>query len=218
MRPRERYALFGPEESTDADLLALIIGVGAGGRSTHELAASLLERFGSLAGVAQAPVEALRRVSGVGPARAVRLHAALHAGRRAAQGVRAAIPNVRTPESAWALLRPGLEDKMQEELHALYMDRRGQVLWLCPLTRGNDHATLVEPRQVLRPAVQCGASSVIIAHNHPSGDPTPSQEDIAVTRRLVSAGKIVGVDIVDHLIIGQGCFTSLKVDGFIADR
>lgn len=213
MRPREQYSVYGPEQSTDEELLALIIGVGAAGRSTLELASGLLSRFGGLAGVAQAPVEALRKESGIGPARAVRLHAALQAGRRAAHGPRPSVPCVRGAADAWELLRPGLEAREAEELHGLYLDRRGQMLCLKHLTRGDDGATIVEPRQIFRPAVQCGAASVIIAHNHPSGDPTPSEQDLAVTRRLVSAGRILGVSLLDHLILGRGCYISLKTEG-----
>lgn len=218
MRPREQYTLYGPERFTDEELLALIIGLGSAGRSSRELAAALLGRFGALPAVAEAPVEALRQVPGIGPARAVRLHAALQAGRRAARGVGSASPQVRGAEDAWLLLRPGLEGLEQEELHALYLDRRQQVLALRPLTRGSDGATIVEPRQVFRPAVQCGATSVIVAHNHPSGDPSPSAEDLAATRRLASAGQILGISLMDHLILGRGCYLSLRAEGALPAR
>lgn len=218
MRPRERYTLFGPERFTDTELLALIIGLGAAGQSSQELAGALLARFGDLSSLAAAPVEAIRAVPGIGPARAVRLHAALQAGCRAARASRRGEPVVLCPEDAWELLRPGLEGQESEELHALYLNRRRQVLALRPLTRGTDSQTLVEPRQVFRLAVQCGASGVIVAHNHPSGDPSPSGQDLDITRRLVSAGRLLGIELVDHLILGGDGFVSLQRDGHMSPR
>ena len=217
MRNRERYALYGPEHFTDTELLALIIGLGCAGQSSGELAAALLSRFGGLPQLLNAPVSALEQVPGIGPARAVRLHAALHAGQRVARAQRREPAIVRSPEDAWHLLRPNLEALESEELHALYLSRRNVVIALRPLTRGTDQTTIVEPRQVFRPAVQCGAASVIVAHNHPSGDPTPSGLDIEATHRLVAAGRVLGVALVDHLILGAGTFVSLGRWGEIAD-
>ncbi len=215
MRPRERYTLLGPEQSTDAELLALILGVGAAGKSTLELGQSLLERFGDLPGVSRAPVEALRRVPGVGPARAVRLHAALQAGRRATRGAHRPPELVRTPDQAFEMLRHGLEDRDTEELHALYLDRKGRVSALIMLSRGSEGATVADPTQVFRPAVQCGAQAVILAHNHPSGDLAPSDADLMVTRRLLAAGRLLGIELTDHLIIGRGCYVSLRNEGHL---
>ena len=217
MRHRERYALFGPEHFDDAELLALIIGLGCAGKTAGELAATLITRFGSLAQLCNAPVSALEQVSGIGPARAVRLHAALHAGQRVARAQRREPAIIRCPEDAWHLVRPNLEALETEELHALYLSSRRAVIALRPLTRGSDQTTIVDPRQVFRPAVQCGAASVIVAHNHPSGDPTPSAADISATHRLAAAGRVLGIELVDHLILGAGTFTSLGRMGEIPE-
>lgn len=215
MRPREMYTIYGPDQRTDAELLALIIGTGAAGQSSQELAEGLLARFGDLRGLAETPVEALRKARGIGPARAVRLHAAIQLGKRAAATRGLARHVVITPDDAWQLLRPGLEHREAEELHALYLDRKRAVLGLRDLTRGSESATVVEPRQIFRMAVQVGASALIVAHNHPSGDPAPSDDDLAATRRLVSAGRLLGVPLLDHLIIGHGCYVSLQAEGVV---
>jgi len=151
-------------------------------------------------------------VVGLGQARAVRIHAACSLAQRASRSRR---PGIRVVDAstAWRVLRPGLEHLEHEELHALYLDRGGRVLHLRRLTVGNDALTIVDPRQVLRPAVQLSASSVVVAHNHPSGDPTPSREDREVTARLAHAARIVGVRLLDHLVLGAGRFVSLAEQG-----
>lgn len=217
MRHRERYTLYGPERFNDEELLALIIGLGSAGCSAQELAANLLSRFGTLAQLCQAPVTALEAVPGIGPARAVRLHAALHAGQRVARANRREPAVIRSPDDAWHMLRTNLEALETEELHALYLSRRNVVIALRPLTRGSDVQTIIDPRQVFRPAVQCGAAGVIVAHNHPSGDPTPSPSDISATHRLVAAGRILGVQLMDHLILGAGTYVSLGQQGEISE-
>ncbi len=218
MRNRERYAMYGPEGFNDEELLALIIGLGAAGKTSQQLAVNLLQRFGNLAQLCAAPVNALEQTPGIGPARAVRLHAALHAGQRIARSNRREPATIRSPEDAWHLLRPNLEALEHEELHALYMTRRNVVVALRPLTRGSDIQTIMDPRQVFRPAVQCGAAGVIIAHNHPSGDPTPSSTDISATHRLAAAGRVLGVELLDHLILGSGRFVSLSQEGELGPR
>ena len=215
MRIRERYAMFGPEGFNDEELLALIIGLGAAGQSPQQLAVNLLQRHGTLSQLCTAPVSSLEQTPGIGPARAVRLHAALHAGQRAARSNRREPATIRTPEDAWHMVRPNLEALEHEELHALYLSRRNVVIALRPLTRGSDQATIMDPRQVFRPAVQCGAAGVIIAHNHPSGDPTPSCTDISATQRLAAAGRVLGVALLDHLILGSGRFVSMGRAGEI---
>ena len=214
MRARERYATGGPAAFGEAELVALIVGTGVGGRSTLEIAGGLLDRFGGLHGLAHAhPVE-LEAVDGVGPARAIRLHAALELGRRAARP----LPprgTVLTAIEAYRELGPGLDGLEVEELHAMYLDRRRKVLAVHALTRGSDGFTVVDPRQIYRPAIGLGASAVIVAHNHPSGDPTPSEMDRDVTRRVAHAGKVLGIPLLDHLVIGGGRYVSLAQQGVL---
>ncbi len=220
MQAREHYAHHGPAPLSDEALLALVIGTGVatrtGHRSAERIAAALLSQHGGLRGLARASVGGLARVPGVGPARAVRLHAALALGRRAcSERDGPGPPIVASPDDAWRLLRPDLEAQPAEELHALYLGVRGHLKARRCLTRGSDRNTVVDPRQVFRPAVELAASSVVVAHNHPSGDPSPSEADVEVTRRLASAGRVLGVHLVDHLVLGQGRYVSLAQEGVL---
>lgn len=209
MGARERYALLGPSGVGDVELVALLLGTGSAGRSALEIAADLLQRHGGLRELAEAEPEVLaREVPGMGLARAVRVHAALEAGRRANRQRRSPDP-IRTPRDAARLLTPSLAGQVVEELHALYLDRGLRVVAQRTLTRGSDGLTVVDPRQVFRPAVQLGAVHVVLAHNHPSGDPTPSAMDREVTRRVHRAGQVLGVSLVDHLVIADGGWRSL---------
>ena len=201
MRPRERYTLFGAPQFGDDELLALVLGVGDARHTAVETARALLDRFGGLRGLADAPVEGLTQIAGVGAARAVRLHAALQVGLRAARSHVETPSVVNSAATAVAALRAGFEGLHTEELHALYLNRRLQPLAVRALTRGTESATLVDPRQVFRPAIQCGAAFVVAAHNHPSGDLSPSADDLAITQRLVAAGRLLGVPLLDHLIL-----------------
>ena len=215
MRARERYAQQGPDRFPDDELLALVIGLGDAQRSNLDIARDLLARFGDLRGALDAPVDGLMRVPGLGLARAVRVHAALHVGHRAGRPRAVHSGPLITPEDSLAVLQPLMSGLLVEELHGLYLDRRSRLLNHRVLTRGSDDCTIVDPRQVFRPAVQMGVCSVIVAHNHPSGDPTPSTQDIGSTRRLVAAGRLIGVELVDHLILGQDSWVSLRAEGVL---
>ena len=215
MQARERYTLLGPEGFGDGELLSLILGTGTPGQPVAEISRNLLDRFGGMGGLAQAPPSALVGVPGVGPARAVRIHAALQAGGRAARRLPREAPTLNTPERAWRWLRPGLEAQPVEELHALFLDRRSRLICSRLITRGSEAHTIVEPRQLFRIALQLSATALVVAHNHPSGDPTPSVQDREVTQRLASVGQVVGIPLLDHLVIGAGTYSSLAALGMI---
>jgi DNA repair protein RadC len=212
MQQRERYAVDGPEQYGAVELLALVLGTGAAGRSTRAIAADLLDKFDGVHGLAHAPVEALTHVSGVGLARAVRVHAACALARR---GDRAETAQITEPRDAERVLAGALRGLPHEELHALYLARRGRLLAHRRLTRGNDRLTIVDPRQVLRPAVQLGAVAVVLGHNHPSGDPTPSAQDLACTERVGAAAAVLGVQLVDHVVVGATRCVSLAAEGLL---
>jgi DNA repair protein RadC len=212
MQPRERYTLLGPEGFGDLDLIALILGTGAAGRSSRSIATDLVDRFGGLPAMAQAPVEALAAVRGVGPVRAVRIHASLALGRRC-QALPIPETPIRTAEDAVAWFQPAFQGLLHEELHGIYLDRRGRPLAYRRLTRGHDGATIVDSRQVLRPAVELGSTGVVLGHNHPSGDPEPSAEDRAVTRRVQSAANVLGIRLVDHVVVAGDRHVSMAARG-----
>jgi DNA repair protein RadC len=213
LRPRERYAHDGPQTFGDADLIALVLGTGTPGRSPNAIAAALLERFEGLGGLTRAQVPEIAQVPGVGPVRAIRLHAALEAGRRSLRAAAVLERPVSTAHDAWTALGPPLQGLPDEELHALYLDRRRRPLARRRLTQGSDAFTVVDPRQVFRPAIGLAASAVILAHNHPSGDPTPSPQDRDVTRRVAAAGKVLGIALLDHLVVGAIGYCSLAEEG-----
>lgn len=215
MQPREHYVAHGPNPLADEALLALVLGTGVAGRPAPAIARAVLDRCDGLPGLARAPVQTLASVPGVGLARAVRIHAAMALARRADSSQRPASPIVAGPADAWRCLAPLLEGSEVEELHALYLTRRSRLLAHRALTRGSDNHTVVDPRQVFRVAVELGAAAVIVAHNHPSGDPTPSEADAEVTRRLASAGRVLGIPLIDHLVLVRGAYTSLAAQGVL---
>jgi DNA repair protein RadC len=217
MRPRERYLLHGPQQLGDEELLALALGTGCAGLPARQVAAALLRRAGGVAGLLAMGPGAMRTVPGLGPARGVRLHASLELGRRAlhfeeeGQAVKEAV-------DALAWFRPRLAGLAREELHALMLDRRHRVLAYLELSRGNEAHTIVDPRQVFREALLHRASAVIVAHNHPSGDPAPSGADVDVSLRLEQAGRLLGVELLDHLVVAGGRWCSLRERGLLPAR
>ncbi len=215
MHQRERYLHHGPSLFGDTELLALALGAGTASRTALSIAADLLDHFGSVAALSRALPQELSRVAGVGPASSTRLHASLSLARRARVLTEHPSP-VLTPEHAYRILGPGLQELRHEELHAVYLDRRRRPLGQRALTRGSDGFTVVDPRQIYRPAIALGASAVVLAHNHPSGDPTPSGQDVAVTERVVQAGRVLGVPLLDHLVVAGERFTSLAREGYVA--
>jgi DNA repair protein RadC len=191
------------------ELLALVIGSGSPGSSVSAVAAGLASDFPSLAGLASADVGTLESLSGVGPATAARLVAAFELGRRAAAEVEPAEAPIRGPADVFRRMGPRLRDVRQEEFHALLLNTRHRVLREVLVTRGILDASLIHPREVFRVAVGEGAAGVILVHNHPSGDPTPSAEDRAVTRQLSAAGRALGIPVLDHVVVGRGRYVSL---------
>lgn len=212
--PRERYLIEGSDDLGDADLLALVLETGCSGRSAQQIAREVLDHCGGIMGVGQEPALALARIKGVGPARAVRLHAALCLGKRSMRG-RGDERLVQSADDALSHFRPRLEGLPHEELHGLFLNRRHAVMAYHVLTRGNDAHTIVDPRQVYRTAVMVGAAAVVVAHNHPSGDPSPSVADVEVTQRLSQAGRLLGIDLLDHVIVAGGRSRSLREEGLM---
>jgi DNA repair protein RadC len=190
----------GPDTFGDTELLALVLGTGAGGRSVAQIAESLLRRYDGLAGVARADPKAIADDAG------------LVLGRRALRHPARPTP-IEGPQHAWQVLGAGLTGLGHEELHVLLLDRRRRPIARRALTRGSDSVTVVDPRQVYRVAIELGAAAVVLAHNHPSGDATPSRQDRDVTRRMAEAGRVLGVTLLDHLVIGDGRYVSLAEEG-----
>ena len=214
-RPRERLSRLGAEALSEQELLACILGRGVAGDSVLISAQRLLAAFDSLRGIAEASVEQLSAVHGIGPAKAVQLKAAVELARRLALGPEAPAAAIESVEAAAALLRPHLLDKKKEHFVALLLDNRHRLIRLSPIAIGSLSATLVHPRELFREAIVASAAAVIVAHNHPSGDPSPSEHDVELTARLIKAGALIGIEVLDHLILGAGGVVSLRAEGLI---
>jgi len=215
-RPRERLRAHGPQALSAAELLAVVVGSGAAGGSALHVAQAVLGRFdGSLRRLATTPVAALTRVRGVGPARAVAIHAALELGRRlAAEGRDDGTP-ITSPRDVWQLYAPRLQDLPVEEFHVAVLDAQHRLERDVLVTRGILNSSLVHPREVFREAIAERAAAVILVHNHPSGDPSPSPEDRAVTDQLVAAGRLLDIPVHDHVIVGRGRYASFAEAGLL---
>lgn len=214
MQPREEFARRGAENVADEVILAILLRTGTQGKNVTELARELLRRYKGLASLAKADFEELRnlKIKGLGQVKCMELAAALEIGRRAAlhqQAARRDDAAIREPESAYRILAPLARSQQQEIFWVLLLDTKNKLIGQpVETTRGLLDSSPVHPREVFSRAIRYSAKSVILAHNHPSGDPTPSKEDIDITRRLVEAAKILGIRVVDHVIVGRSTDTS----------
>ncbi|MBI2885318.1 MAG: DNA repair protein RadC [Candidatus Omnitrophica bacterium] len=209
-RPRERLIRLGAEALSEQELVCCVLGRGIAGESVLITAQRLLSGFSGWRGIADASVEQLSGVRGVGAAKAVQLKAAAELARRLAQPDGQAPCVVDTAEAAAAIVRPYLVDKKREHVVALLLDTRHRLIRLSPVAVGSLSASLVHPREVFKEAIAASAAAVILAHNHPSGDPQPSEHDITLTARLMEAGELLGIDVLDHLIVAREGVVSLK--------
>ena len=215
-RPRERLKHLGAHALSSAELLAIVVGTGAAGRSALEVGQAILAGAGgSLRRLAAQPVAALTGLEGVGTARAVIVHAALELGRRMAVEERSDGAPVRSPRDVFRVFSPRLEDLPVEEFHVAVLDSQHRLERDVTVTRGILNSSLVHPREVFRAAIAERAAAVILVHNHPSGDPTPSPDDRSVTEQLVAAGRLLDIPVHDHVIIGRGRYVSFAEAGLL---
>jgi len=215
-RPRERFMLHGPEVMTSAELIAIILGSGMRGCSVLELSRTLLQHFGSLAALAEATVEELCCIKGIGQAKAIQLKAIFTLGARVAVASPLAKLGIDNPLKAYHLVKDQLELEKREVVLAILLDIKGFLITTKVISIGTLSHSLIHPREVFYSAVRHKAASVILAHNHPSGDPTPSLEDLEVTQELIKAGKLMQISLDDHIIVGQSKFISLRQEGSLA--
>lgn len=214
-RPRERLEHYGPLALSTAELLAIILRVGTRDENVLRLAQRLLSTYGGLAGLAQAPFSELVAVKGMGPAKTTQLKAAFELGRR----LQVAAPQeriiVRSPAEVANLLMLEMGPLEQEHLRVVILNTRNQVLKVHTVYIGSLNSAAARIGELFREAIRLNAAAIIVAHNHPSGDPTPSPEDVHFTRQIVEAGKLLGIEVLDHLVICQARWVSLKERGLM---
>ncbi len=214
-RPRERLIAHGPAALSEAQLLAILIRNGKSGRTALDLGRELLERFGSLAGIEQASITEICAIEGIGPAKAAEIKAAIELGRRY-QKPSLAGASFCSSEDVVSYYRPRLKDAKKEIFRCALLDTKNKIIREEIVSMGSLTASIVHPRDTFKAAIRESAAAVIFIHNHPSGDSKPSQEDILLTRRLVQAGEVIGIQVLDHIIIGDSSHFSFRDNGLIS--
>ncbi|MBA2871612.1 DNA repair protein RadC [Anoxybacillus calidus] len=214
-RPRERLISDGPESLANHELLAILLRTGTKDESVLQLANRLLNHFEGLRLLKDATIEEMTSIKGIGTAKAVQILAAIELGRRISRLQYDERYVIRSPEDGAKYVMEDMRFLSQEHFVCLYLNTKNQVIHRKTVFIGSLNASIVHPREVFKEAIKRSAASIICAHNHPSGDPTPSREDIEVTKRLAECGRMIGIELLDHLIIGDRKFVSLKEKGYM---
>jgi DNA repair protein RadC len=214
-RPRERLQRFGPEALSAQELLALVIGRGIPKKSVMNIAQELLARFGNIKAISQATIEELCEIKGIGLAKAAQIKACFELGRREDLEPEFKNYDIKDPEAVVKAIRTSIKDKAKEHFKLILLNPRNKIIGISTISIGTLNASLVHPREVFKDAIVHCAASVVLAHNHPSGDPEPSEDDLKITQKLVDSGKILGMEVIDHIIIGKNNFCSFKERGLI---
>ena len=214
-RPRERLLSQGPHVLTDAQLLAILLRVGRHGSSAVQVGMEILGHLGGVAGLAQCGIEELCAIPGVGKAKAAQLKAALELGKRALAGPLIKGTKITSSRDLFTHYHPTLRDLRHEVFKVVLLDAKHAIMRDATVSEGSLTLSIVHPREVFTLAVKESAAAVIFLHNHPSGDPTPSPEDRVLTARLVSAGEVLGIRVLDHLVVGDGRYVSFADQGWL---
>jgi len=213
-RPRERLVKFGEQALSAQELLQLILGRGVAGESVAVTAQKLLAQFGSLQKLAEASIEELSSIKGIGLAKAAQIKATFEISRRlSTQAPTYKSKELTDPEKVYRLIKSKLKDYHKEHFYIIVLNSRGHSI--AEVSVGSLNASVVHPREVFAEAIRNKAASVIFAHNHPSGDPEPSEDDLEITKRLVESGKILGIEVLDHIIVAKDGFFSFKNKGLL---
>jgi DNA repair protein RadC len=212
-RPRERLAELGAQALSNAELLAILLRVGVPGENAVQVGQRLLQDLGGLHGLHRASFAEVRSQRGLGAAKAAQIKAAIELGRRMAAQEPEERPAIHSPADAAEMVRYEMGALQQEHLRVILLDTRNRVIAMENLYIGSLNASTVRVGEIFKPAIQRSAASVIVIHNHPSGDPSPSPEDVSLTRAIVQSGKLLDIDVLDHLVIGHNRWVSLKERG-----
>jgi DNA repair protein RadC len=214
-RPRERMLQYGSQALSNAELLAILLRTGTYSESAVTLAQRILSECGDFRSLVDMSKDQLTQIKGIGNAKALQIQASIELGRRLARSTHNEAVTIRSPESVANLMREELRYLQKEHFVCLFLNTKNHVIGQETLSMGSLNASIVHPREVFRAAIKRSSASIICVHNHPSGDPTPSPEDIHLTHRLAEAGSIIGIEVLDHIIIGDFKFVSLKEQGFM---
>ncbi|MBA3044273.1 JAB domain-containing protein, partial [archaeon] len=207
-KPRERLIGFGPSALSNAELLAIILRIGNPGENVLDLSKRLLKEH-DIKCLSQVTVGELKKTFGVGDAKACQIIACFELGRRAAKHTNGVKPLIKTPQDVADLLMPEMQYLKKEYFKCLYLDSKNRIIKNDTISVGSLNANIVHPREVFKAAISESAASVILVHNHPSGDPKPSRDDVEITKRLMETGEVIGIKVLDHMIIGDGRWISL---------
>jgi DNA repair protein RadC len=214
-RPRERMLQFGAQALSNAELLAILLRTGTYAESAVRLAQKVLIESGSLRNLVDMSLDQLVQIKGIGSAKALQIQASIELGRRLARTSMNEKITIRSPQDVASYLMEDLRYLQKEHFVCLFLNTKNHVIAQETLSMGSLNASIVHPREVFRAAIKRSSAAIICVHNHPSGDPTPSPEDIQITARLVEAGQIIGIEVLDHIILGDQNFISLKEKGFM---
>lgn len=207
-RPRERLMHLGPQALAASELLAILLRVGVPGENAVQVGQRLLKIFGGISGLQRAPMEELCNQRGIGEAKAAQIKAAIELGRRLTLESPDERPAINSPADAAALVMYEMSALEQEHLRVILLDTRNRVLEIVEIYKGSVNSSQIHVGEIFKAAIRRNAPALIVVHNHPSGDPTPSPDDAVVTRAIVQAGKLLDVDVLDHMVIGQGRWVS----------
>jgi len=214
-RPRERLKQFGPEALSAQELLALIIGRGVSKKSVMTIAQELLIKFGNVKAISEATLEELSQIKGIGFAKAAQIKACFELGKRQDLEPEQKDFDIKDPQSVVKAIRASIKDKAKEHFKLILLNARNKIIGISTISIGSLNASIVHPREVFKDAIMHTAYSVVLAHNHPSGDPEPSEDDLTMTKRLIEAGKILGIEVLDHIIITKNGYFSFKDRGLL---
>jgi DNA repair protein RadC len=214
-RPREKLQRLGASALGDNELVAIVLGNGQANASALDLANAVLDGAGGVEGLARAHHDQLTRVPGIGAARAAQVLAAVELGRRTLTRAGRQRVQVTTPRAVAELLLPLYGNRTVEQFGVVLLDTKHRVMRTTVVTVGTLDASIVHPREIFREAAAAGAAAIVVFHNHPSGDPEPSKEDVVLTHRLIAAGVLMGIDVIDHVILANVRYCSMKEEGYI---
>jgi DNA repair protein RadC len=217
-RPRERLIKFGADKLSDTELLAILLRVGSSGQSAVDMARELIKRFGSFRNIDTKNVTELKKIKGLGTAKIAQIKAAIEIGKRFLKEKGLSKIKIKTSKDIVDYFMPYMRDAKKEIFKAILLDGKNKIIKDVTISEGTLNKGIVHPREVIKEAITESASALILLHNHPSGEPEPSQEDIEITNRLISACELVGIRVLDHVILGDNRYYSFYNEGLIKEE